>query len=139
MPKIIIQLPNGISPETQILSGEEPKLQIVDKIIEAIKENCFDPFTGRYSTKAFIENDIKASIQFTLTKEEKEKIVEVYNAQKDLDEFQDKIQDLIEEYKELLGSELVIKVLDSEIEELQPRSPFNRISRKSQETGILLV
>lgn len=132
MAKIQIQLPNGTSPEMQILSGEEPKL-LVDKIIEAIKYGGFDPFTEIYSTKAFIENDIKASIQFTLTKEEKEKIVEVFNAQKDLDEFQDKIQDLIEEYKELLDSEIIIKVLDSEIEELQPQKPFNRIPRKSKE------
>lgn len=132
MARIQIQLPNGISPEMQILSDEGPKLLVVDKILEAIKSG-FDPFPVKYSTKAFIENDIKASIQFTLTKEEKEKIVEVFNAQKDLDEFQDRIQNLIEEYKKLLDSEIIIKVLNSEIEELQLQKPFNRIPRKSQE------
>lgn len=133
MAKITIQLPNGISSETQIISGERPKLLVVDKILEAIKYGGFDPFTGRYSTKTFIENDIKASIQFTLTKKEKEKIVEVYNAQKEKEKFQDKIQDLIEEYKNLLGSEILIKVLDSKIEELQPQKSINRIPRKPTE------
>lgn len=133
MAKITIQLPNGISPEISIVSGERSDFQIVSKIIEAIKKSGFDPLAGGYSIEDFIRNDIKASIQFTLTKEEKENIIEVYKTKFNLDEFQDRIQDLIEEYKKLLGSELVIKVLDSEIEELQPQSPFNRIQRKSQE------